>query len=274
MNETDITVNRFDSNWGCQAYSDDYVEGGDCDTVVPLYWVVNADDINCNEILHPNPEDDVEKTKSWGAKRISAEQCSDEHSAALEASNSDDPYFDAGCACAATWTSPSDGASCASEQQGCTKCQADDDPWCSCADDSDYWTYCDQGPASTLSDKSCFEGATPPFTPTNDQLSVAAQLWCQNKVRAEWQHGNIAYWKTDKITTMQNLFSVSHGCTPLNEAGLTNWNVSQVTDFSQMFYGLQVLSICIAPSKYTHQHAHTGSPNSTSNNIHGVLRNI
>ena len=66
----------------------------------------------------------------------------DGRTASTTTSESKDPKYDKGCGCAATWTSPSDGKSCATLQEGCTKCEVDYGSWCICAENSDHWTYC------------------------------------------------------------------------------------------------------------------------------------
>ncbi|RYG94390.1 BspA family leucine-rich repeat surface protein, partial [archaeon] len=68
---------------------------------------------------------------------------------------------------------------------------------------------------------------------TNDTLRQAVTLWCSkdSRAKAEKEYGHISTWNTNRITSMQELFSEKRD---FND-DISQWNVSNVTNMSHMF---------------------------------------
>lgn len=66
---------------------------------------------------------------------------------------------------------------------------------------------------------------------SKETLKEAVELWCNNRSRAEEQYGNISDWDVSEVTDMSDLFS---GCTTFND-DISRWDVSKVTNMAGMF---------------------------------------
>ena len=66
---------------------------------------------------------------------------------------------------------------------------------------------------------------------SKETLKAAVELWCNNRSRAEEQYGNISDWNVSEVTDMSDLFS---GCTTFND-DISRWDVSKVTNMEEMF---------------------------------------
>ena len=70
------------------------------------------------------------------------------------------------------------------------------------------------------------------FKPKNkDELQEAVNLWCENKDEALNYYVHISVWDTSLINDMRNLF---YDKKDFNQ-DISQWNVSNVTDMSDMF---------------------------------------
>lgn len=71
--------------------------------------------------------------------------------------------------------------------------------------------------------------AGPEFT-TNESLKTAVNEWIANKPDALQNYGDIKYWGTSKVTSMDYLFSQSY----FND-DISSWNTASVTSMAGMF---------------------------------------
>ena len=67
---------------------------------------------------------------------------------------------------------------------------------------------------------------------TNNDIRIAANLWCTNRSEAEAQYGNISDWDVSSVTDMSNLF---RNCHAFND-DISRWDVSNVNYMSGMFF--------------------------------------
>jgi surface protein len=69
-------------------------------------------------------------------------------------------------------------------------------------------------------------------TLTNENIQIAVDLWISDKDEAINTYGNISNWNVSNVTDMSNLF---YSKINFNE-DISNWNVSNVTDMTSMFF--------------------------------------
>ena len=66
---------------------------------------------------------------------------------------------------------------------------------------------------------------------TDADIHYAVQAWCEDSTAVEVECGPITEWDTSAVTSMKALFK---GRSRFNE-DLSGWDVSKVTDMSDMF---------------------------------------
>ena len=66
----------------------------------------------------------------------------------------------------------------------------------------------------------------------NGDIKEAAELWCSDPVAAEEQYGHISKRNVSRVTNMDGLF-----CWREFNDDISAWDVSSVTDMSDMFHG-------------------------------------
>ena len=67
----------------------------------------------------------------------------------------------------------------------------------------------------------------------NETLRTAVREWLEDESIAEAKYGHISNWDVSNVTDMSNMFKEA---TSFNQP-IGNWDVSQVTDMSGMFGG-------------------------------------
>ena len=68
---------------------------------------------------------------------------------------------------------------------------------------------------------------------TNNDIRTAVNLWCTNRAEAEERYGHISDWDVSSVTDMSELF---YGKRTFND-DISRWDVSKVTNMSYMFCG-------------------------------------
>ena len=66
----------------------------------------------------------------------------------------------------------------------------------------------------------------------NGTLRMAVKLWLENEKEAIKQYGHISNWNTSNVTNMSFMF---YNASAFNQ-DISQWNVSNVTDMDLMFY--------------------------------------
>ncbi|MFB1041055.1 MAG: BspA family leucine-rich repeat surface protein, partial [Polaribacter sp.] len=67
---------------------------------------------------------------------------------------------------------------------------------------------------------------------TNANIQTAVDLWVSDPAAATTTYGNISDWDVSQVTDMSELFYHN----PDFNYDIRNWDVSNVTDMRQMFY--------------------------------------
>ena len=68
---------------------------------------------------------------------------------------------------------------------------------------------------------------------TNDTITAAVRLWCEDPTQGTVQYGRIEEWDTSRVTDMTDLFLDQ---TDFND-NIIRWNVSKVTSMNHTFGG-------------------------------------
>jgi hypothetical protein len=81
---------------------------------------------------------------------------------------------------------------------------------------------------------------------TDRDIKVAADLWCRNRAAAEERYGNISDWDVSNVTDMSQLFRGQDPGGPMEDRfqgkdffddDIGDWDVSKVTNMYGMFWG-------------------------------------
>ena len=74
--------------------------------------------------------------------------------------------------------------------------------------------------------------ARPKNIRSDEDIYVAVNMWCGNRVAAEQKYGHISNWDVSSVTNMKDLFKRK---ADFND-NINSWDTSQVTDMRSMFY--------------------------------------